>query len=53
MIILIRRQCTAVTINYICCVLIQDHNVEGEQGVKDTFAKLHDDMQEAFRKLEE
>ncbi len=31
----------------------QDHNVEGEAGVKVHFTKVYEDMQEAFHKLEE
>lgn len=32
---------------------LQNHYVEGEEKVKADFSKLHEDMQEAFRKLEE
>lgn len=32
---------------------LQNHYIDGEEGVKAEFAKLHEDMQEAFRKLEE
>ena len=32
---------------------MQDHNIEGEKGVKAHFAKVFEEMQEAFRKLEE
>ena len=33
--------------------LTQNHNEEGEAGVKAKLAKLSEDMQEQFRKLEE
>ena len=32
---------------------LQDSNKDGEEKIKNNFAKLTDDMQEAFRKLEE
>lgn len=32
---------------------LQNHYLEGEEKVKADFSKLHEDMQEAFRKLEE
>ena len=32
---------------------LQNHYVEGEEKVKADFSKLHEDMHEAFRKLEE
>lgn len=31
----------------------QNHYTEGEASIRADFAKLHDDMQDAFRKLEE
>lgn len=32
---------------------LQNHQSEGEAGIKAAFAKLHEEMQEGFRKLEE
>ena len=38
---------------YIIIFLLQNHYTDGEDGVKADFTKLYEDMQEAFRKLEE
>ncbi len=32
---------------------VQNHYAEGEKTIREDFAKLQDDLQEAFRKLEE
>lgn len=37
----------------VCTIFPQNHYTEGEASIKAEFAKLHDDMQDAFRKLEE
>ena len=43
--------------HYIFCgqspTFSQNHNEEGEEGVRTKIAKLSEDMQEQFRKLEE
>jgi len=41
--------------NAVHCILppMQNHYTDGEEKIKGDFVKLHEDMQEAFRKLEE
>ena len=36
-----------------CLLFMQNHNEDGEQSVRAALAKLSEDMQEQFRKLEE
>ena len=47
----------AYKFHYIFCgqspTFSQNHNEEGEEGVRTKIAKLSEDMQEQFRKLEE
>lgn len=36
-----------------CSFAQQNHQTDGEKAIKQDFAKLNEDMQEGFRKLEE